>query len=138
MAEDWVRPGALCGAACFRRAVVMPVHRSRPDGSFTLDGLVSGRVDLVCRCITSSLFISYGTRRNVLFKATLIAPKPPPPGRAPPPVTVSIDGATVRSLSPDERGVAALLYRRLTGRSASQRWRRRSLLQPKPEVPPPR
>ena len=38
----------------------MPCHRSCPDGNFPLDGLMQGRLDLVARCITSSMFISFG------------------------------------------------------------------------------
>jgi len=90
----------LCGAGdCFARRFVVPMRRIRPDGEFSLDDLVRGRVDLACRIISSAFFLSHDLRHNVEV-ALLLGPTAE---RA-----LLVTGA-VRTLRPDERSIAAVL-----------------------------
>jgi len=79
-------------------------HTARTDGSFSLNDLAggAGRMDVLCRCVNASLFLSYGLRRDA--ECTLILS-----GQPQPPKTVKFMGSTIRSLNPDERSPAALL-----------------------------
>jgi len=79
-------------------------HLARTDGSFSINDLPGsgGRMDVLCRCVNASLFLSHDLRRDVDCYLVLLGP---PSG----PKTVKFSGATVRSLSPDERSAAALI-----------------------------
>jgi tRNA (pseudouridine54-N1)-methyltransferase len=79
-------------------------HLARTDGSFSLNDLPGsgGRMDVLCRCVNTSLFLSHDLRRDVeCFLVLLGAPSGPK--------TIRFSGASVRSLSPDERSAAALI-----------------------------
>jgi len=79
-------------------------HCARTDGSFTLNDLPGsgGRMDILCRCANASLFLSHDMRRDVdCYLVLLGAPSGPK--------TVKFSGASVRSLSPDERSAGALI-----------------------------
>jgi tRNA (pseudouridine54-N1)-methyltransferase len=79
-------------------------HLARTDGSFSLNDLPGsgGRMDVLCRCVNASLFLSHDLRRDVdCFLVLLGAPSGPK--------TVKFSGASVRSLSPDERSAGALI-----------------------------
>lgn len=83
-------------------------HLARTDGSFSLNDLPGsgGRMDILCRCVNASLFLSHDLRRDaecyLILQGTPLAPK-----------TIRFSGATVRSLSPDERSAAALIKKAL-------------------------
>jgi tRNA (pseudouridine54-N1)-methyltransferase len=79
-------------------------HLARTDGGFSLNDLPGsgGRLDVLCRCVNASLFLSHDLRRDVeVYLVLLGAPSGPK--------TVKFSGAAVRSLSPDERSAGALI-----------------------------
>ncbi|AGB02158.1 tRNA (pseudouridine(54)-N(1))-methyltransferase TrmY [Methanoregula formicica] len=79
-------------------------HLARTDGSFSINDLPGsgGRMDVLCRCVNASLFLSHDLRRDVDCYLVLLGP---PSG----PKTIKFSGSAVRSLSPDERSAAALI-----------------------------
>jgi tRNA (pseudouridine54-N1)-methyltransferase len=79
-------------------------HCARTDGVFSLNDLPGsgGRMDVLCRCVNASLFLSHDMRRDVDCYLLLC-------GEPAGPKTVKFSGALVRSLSPDERSAAALI-----------------------------
>jgi len=79
-------------------------HCARTDGSFSLNDLPGsgGRMDVLCRCVNASLFLSHDVRRDAdCYLVLLGAPSGPK--------TVKFSGSSVRSLSPDERSAGALI-----------------------------
>jgi tRNA (pseudouridine54-N1)-methyltransferase len=79
-------------------------HIARTDGTFSINDLPGsgGRMDVLCRCVNASLFLSHDLRRDVdCYLVLLGAPSGPK--------TVKFSGESVRSLSPDERSAAALI-----------------------------
>jgi len=79
-------------------------HLARTDGGFSLNDLPGsgGRMDVLCRCVNTSLFLSHDLRRDTDCYLILCGD---PAG----PKTVKFSGALVRSLSPDERSAGALI-----------------------------
>lgn len=79
-------------------------HLARTDGGFTLNDLPGsgGRMDVLCRCVNASLFLSHDLRRDVDCYLILC-------GEPTGPKTVKFSGELVRSLSPDERSAGALI-----------------------------
>jgi tRNA (pseudouridine54-N1)-methyltransferase len=79
-------------------------HLARTDGGFSLNDLPGsgGRMDVLCRCVNASLFLSHDLRRDTDCCLVLC-------GGAAGPKTVKFSGAEVRSLSPDERSAGALI-----------------------------
>jgi len=70
------------------------------NGEINLNDLPgSGRVDVIARCINSSIFLSHDIRRDVIF--LFFAPKIQ--------TRVKIDSSRVKYLNPDERSTAALI-----------------------------
>jgi tRNA (pseudouridine54-N1)-methyltransferase len=63
-------------------------------------------MDVLCRCVTASLFLSHGMRRNVEVYLVLLGPPNPP-------ATVLFSGEKVRYLNPDERSSASLIKKAL-------------------------
>jgi tRNA (pseudouridine54-N1)-methyltransferase len=59
-------------------------------------------MDVLCRCVNASLFLSHDLRRDVDCYLVLC-------GEPVGPKTVKFSGSLVRSLSPDERSAAALI-----------------------------
>jgi len=79
-------------------------HLARTDGNFSINDLPGsgGRMDILCRCVNASLFLSHDLRRDAdCYLILLGAPSGPK--------TVKFSGSAVRSLSPDERSAAALI-----------------------------
>ena len=62
----------------------------------------AGRLDVLVRCVTASLWKSHGIRRNTDVWLLL---KGPPNA----PITVHFSGQKIRYLNPDERSTAALI-----------------------------
>lgn len=79
-------------------------HRARTDGGFSINDLPGsgGRMDVLCRCVNTSLFLSHDLRRDAECYLILC-------GEPAGPKTVKFSGSLVRSLSPDERSAAALI-----------------------------
>lgn len=86
-----------------RRFVILG-HGVPLDGDFSLNDLPggAGRIDVLCRAIGSSLFVSHEIRRDV---ETILSLRNA--------VQIRIQGDTVKRLNPDERSTAALLKRAL-------------------------
>jgi tRNA (pseudouridine54-N1)-methyltransferase len=82
------------------RQFVVIGHDAPTDSDFSLDDLAggAGRLDVLCRCVSAALFLSHGIREDVQVWLVLSDE-----------VTVRIDGAALRYMSPDERNVAGLL-----------------------------
>jgi tRNA (pseudouridine54-N1)-methyltransferase len=79
-------------------------HLARTDGGFSLNDLPGsgGRMDVLCRCVNASLFLSHDLRRDTDCSLVLC-------GEPVAPKTIRFSGSTVRSLSPDERSAGALI-----------------------------
>jgi tRNA (pseudouridine54-N1)-methyltransferase len=84
-----------------RRFVILG-HKTPLDGEFTLNDLPGsgGRIDVLCRAIGASLFISHGIRRDT--EVALLLQNA---------LQIRILGSRVKRLNPDERSTAALLQR---------------------------
>lgn len=83
-------------------------HLARTDSGFTLNDLPGsgGRMDILCRCVNASLFLSHDLRRDAACYLVLC-------GGPVPPKTIRFSGNAVRSLSPDERSAGALIKKAL-------------------------
>jgi len=83
-------------------------HTATTDPTFSLNDLAggAGRLDLLCRCVNASLFLSHDLRRDseclLILEGGTDAPK-----------TIRFEGDSVRSLNPDERSPAALIKKAL-------------------------
>jgi tRNA (pseudouridine54-N1)-methyltransferase len=82
-------------------------HDAPTAPEFSLDDLAggAGRLDVLCRCVTSAFFRSHSIREAVRVHLVL--------GDE---FTVRFDGATIRRLNPDERSTAALIRTALENR----------------------
>jgi len=80
--------------------------RTAPD--FLLKDLPGsgGRMDIMCRCLTSALLVSHGIRRDV--EVILCLSGPPSPPRC-----IRVVGDNVKYLSPDERSTSILIRKAL-------------------------
>jgi len=68
---------------------------------FKLNDLPSaGRMDLIARCISTAIFLSYSLRKDVKFHAVLNGPPSPP-------LTVTFFTNELKNVSPDERNIAS-------------------------------
>jgi len=82
-------------------------HNARTDGEFSLNDLPgAGRMDILCRGVNASMFLSHDLRRDVDCYLVLCGE---PNGVK----TVKLSGAVIRSLSPDERSAGALIKKAL-------------------------
>ncbi|MDD5047700.1 MAG: tRNA (pseudouridine(54)-N(1))-methyltransferase TrmY, partial [Methanoregulaceae archaeon] len=83
-------------------------HLARTQGDFNVNDLPGsgGRMDVLCRCVNSSFFLSHDLRRDVECYLVLC-------GEPGPDKTIRISGGDVRHLNPDERSTGALLKRAL-------------------------
>ncbi len=60
----------------------------------------AGRMDLIARCISTAIFLSYSLRKDVKFHVVLNGPPSPP-------LTVTFYTNELKNVSPDERNVAS-------------------------------
>ncbi|MFA5221332.1 MAG: tRNA (pseudouridine(54)-N(1))-methyltransferase TrmY [Methanoregula sp.] len=82
-------------------------HLARTDGGFSLNDLPgAGRMDVLCRCVNASMFLSHDLRKDVDCYLVLCGE---PKGHK----TIKFCGAEIRSLSPDERSAGALIKKAL-------------------------
>ncbi len=65
-----------------------------------------GRLDLVCRCVSSSLFLSHGIRKDTNFYSIQCGPPNPP-------ITIKFVGSELKRVSPDERSIALFIKKAL-------------------------
>jgi len=86
------------------RQFVVLGHDAPTTPDFPLDDLpgAAGRLDVLCRCVSSALFRSHGIREDVEVFLVL--------GDE---VTVRVDARDLQYMSPDERNVASLLQQAL-------------------------
>ena len=77
-------------------------------GQIDLNNLPNGRLDVLARCVAASLFVSYGIRQSTRLWLLLRDVG----------LTISVDGAHVRGLHPDERTLAAAIRQTLLSQPA--------------------
>jgi tRNA (pseudouridine54-N1)-methyltransferase len=74
-------------------------HDAPTTADFSLDNLTgAGRLDALCRCITSALLLSHDIREDVRVHLVLADE-----------FTIEFDGSALQGLNPDERSTAALV-----------------------------
>ncbi len=85
------------------RTFIVRARTARTTSDFNLEDLPgAGRMDLVCRCISSALFISLDVRRDTVIHVVLEGPKEPPK-------TITFYGDKIKDLQPDERFLATVI-----------------------------
>jgi len=79
-------------------------HKAIASSQFNLNDLAgsAGRLDVLVRCVNSSLLLSHGLRENVELTMVLA-------GGEAEPVSVTFNGDRIRYVNPDERSTAALV-----------------------------
>jgi len=99
------------------REFIVVGHKAHTDGNFNLNDLPGsgGRIDILCRCVNSALFLSHDLRRDVVIYLVLL-------GEPDTPRIVKFEGENVRYLNPDERSSGSLIKKALE-KSAIPRWR---------------
>ena len=87
------------------RRFLLLAHRVPVSGEFTLNDLAggAGRMDEIARAVSTAFTLSNDLRRDTEVNLLFVA-EPPPRARR-----ITIHGARVRYLNPDERSTAALL-----------------------------
>lgn len=81
-------------------------HDAPTTADFSLDDLPgAGRLDALCRCVTSALLLSHDIREDVRVRLVLNDQ-----------FTVVFDGSELQGLNPDERSTAALVRTALAER----------------------
>ncbi|NIA03405.1 MAG: tRNA (pseudouridine(54)-N(1))-methyltransferase TrmY [Nitrospirae bacterium] len=100
------------------REFIVVGHKARTDSNFNLNDMpgTGGRMDILCRCVNSSLFLSHDLRRDVVIYLVLL-------GEPESPKIVKFEGETVRYLNPDERSSGSLIKKALD-KSAGPHWKR--------------
>ncbi|MGB9954472.1 MULTISPECIES: tRNA (pseudouridine(54)-N(1))-methyltransferase TrmY [unclassified Haloarcula] len=90
------------------RQFVIIGHDAPTTPEFSLDDLAgaAGRLDVLCRCVTSAFFLSHAIREDVRVHLILADE-----------YTVTFDGSDLRRLNPDERSTAALMRKALEERA---------------------
>lgn len=99
------------------REFIVVGHTARTDSNFNLNDLPgsAGRMDILCRCVNSSLFLSHDLRRDVVIY--LILQGEPDASKI-----VRFDGEHVRYLNPDERSSGSLIKKALE-KNAGHHWK---------------
>jgi tRNA (pseudouridine54-N1)-methyltransferase len=78
------------------RTFVLYARKARTDDNFKLNDLISaGRMDLVCRCISSALWLSHKAREDARIFVVLNGPPKPP-------VTICFQGSEYSTVYVDE------------------------------------
>lgn len=83
-------------------------HKALTTSDFSLNDLPgsAGRMDILCRCVNSALFLSHGMRRDVNVHLVLLGE--PDPGKI-----VRFNGEKLKYLNPDERSSGSLIKKAL-------------------------
>lgn len=89
------------------RTFILYARKAVTAPDFNIEDLPSsgGRLDLVARCISSALFLSFAMRRDTRIFVVLNGPPDPP-------VIVCFDGS-ITNVSPDERSIALWIKKAL-------------------------
>jgi tRNA (pseudouridine54-N1)-methyltransferase len=89
------------------RNFVIVGHKATTNPNFSLEDIpgTSGRLDILCRCVTAAFVISHGIRKDVCVYLVLLGGDVSK--------TIRLQGETLRHLNPDERTTAALLKKAL-------------------------
>ncbi|PSP75019.1 tRNA (pseudouridine(54)-N(1))-methyltransferase TrmY [Halobacteriales archaeon QS_3_64_16] len=81
------------------RQFLVLAHDGPTDPDFSLEDLPgAGRLDVLCRCVTSALLLSHGIREDTRVRLVL--------GNS---CSIRFEGSELRRLNPDERSTAALI-----------------------------
>ena len=82
------------------REFIVLGHEAPTTPDFSLDDIAggAGRLDVLCRCVTSAFFLSHDIREDVRVHLVLSDE-----------FTVTFEGTELRRLNPDERSTAALV-----------------------------
>jgi tRNA pseudouridine-54 N-methylase len=89
-----------------QRNIVVLSHNVSSDvanGLFDVNNLLTGRVDVLARCVNSALWVSNGIRKDTNVYLMLF----------PHNITIEVRGGEVKDLNPDERTTALCLQRTL-------------------------
>lgn len=99
------------------REFIFKANKSITNGEVNLKDLPGscGRLDLVCRCVSSSFFLSHDLRRNTIFYSVHY-------GAPNPPVAIKFVGSELKRVSPDERSIA-LFIKKALDKSPMQLWK---------------
>ena len=91
-----------------KRLFLVVGHKVRTDGRFSLNDLSgsTGRLDILLRVINSAFLLSNGIRRDAELFLVL-------KGEPEPPVTIRLEGESLKYLNPDERSTGALIRQAL-------------------------
>jgi len=91
-----------------KRVFLVVGHKVRTDGRFSLNDLSgsTGRLDILLRVINSAFLLSNGIRRDTELFLVLN-------GEPEPPVTIRLEGESLKYLNPDERSTGALIRQAL-------------------------
>ncbi|HOV68529.1 MAG TPA: tRNA (pseudouridine(54)-N(1))-methyltransferase TrmY [Methanoregulaceae archaeon] len=83
-------------------------HRARTDGHWSLNDMPggAGRMDVLCRVVNTSFFLSHDLRRDVVCYLVLR-------GEPGPEKTIRFQGDRLRHLNPDERSAGSLIKKAL-------------------------
>lgn len=85
------------------REFILLASKARTSPDFNLDNLPeAGRLDLVCRTISNSLFISNHMREDTIIHIVLDGPKYPPK-------IITFCGDSLKNFEPDERTIASFI-----------------------------
>ena len=89
------------------RQFIVSGHDVPTTADFSLDDLAggAGRLDVLCRCVSSSFFLSHAIREEVRVFLVLANE-----------FTIRFEGSELRRLNPDERSTAALIRKALSER----------------------
>jgi len=87
------------------RTFILYSHATTDD--FSLERLYeSGRIDVVCRCVLASLWISEAMRKDTQIIVVLNSGKRPP-------VSIKFDGNKMIGIEPSERSIAIMIKKSL-------------------------
>jgi len=106
MADDSTTEISDTSTIHHKRNIIVLCHNASQDtadGIFDINNLLKGRIDVLARCITSSLWRSNSIRTGTTVYLML----------SPHNITVEVRGSCMRSLTPDERTTALYLQRTL-------------------------
>jgi len=97
------------------RDIVIIGHKAKTNGDFSLNDLPgsAGRMDILCRCVSSALFISFEIRRDVNVNLLLLGD--PDPGKM-----IRFEGLNLKYLNPDERSSGSLIQKALQKNAIEQ------------------
>jgi tRNA (pseudouridine54-N1)-methyltransferase len=100
---------------CPMRDIIIIGHKAVTSGDFSLNDLPgsAGRMDILCRCVSSALFLSFGMRRDVNVHLLLLGE--PEPGKI-----IRFEGLHLRYLNPDERSSGSLINKALLKNATEQ------------------